>query len=277
MKFSLVMGTIGRVKEVERFLDSLSRQTCNAFELVLVDQNIDDRLDRAISRVDLSSRIRRIFSPPGLSKARNAGLRHVTGDIIGFPDDDCWYPDTLLQDLTQLFSDLKLSGVTGRSIDERGRPSGGRQDRRSGYIDRSNVWSRGISYTIFLRRSLCNQIGEFDQDLGVGAGTRYGAGEETDYLLRALQCGARINYDANLIVYHPNKDEDFSEQGLARAESYGQGMGRVLAKHSASLQSKATAVLKPIIGATAAYLTGNTSLARLRWMRAMGRFRGMRN
>ena len=44
MMFSLVLATKNRVNEVERFLRSLTTQTHENFELVLVDQNPDDRL-----------------------------------------------------------------------------------------------------------------------------------------------------------------------------------------------------------------------------------------
>ena len=54
----------------------------------------------------------------GLSRARNVGLKAVTGEIIAFPDDDCWYPDGLLQKVVAEFRDqTSLDGLTGRSED----------------------------------------------------------------------------------------------------------------------------------------------------------------
>ena len=44
MKFSLIMGTLGRVEEVGAFLASLQRQDHRDFELLIVDQNPDERL-----------------------------------------------------------------------------------------------------------------------------------------------------------------------------------------------------------------------------------------
>ena len=42
-------------------------------------------------------RLELVESARGLSRARNAGLRMIAGDIVSFPDDDCWYPPDLLQ------------------------------------------------------------------------------------------------------------------------------------------------------------------------------------
>ena len=46
VKFSLILATVDRVTELERFLERLDRQTFRDFELFVVDQNTDDRLVR---------------------------------------------------------------------------------------------------------------------------------------------------------------------------------------------------------------------------------------
>ena len=42
--FSLILATVDRTGEVERLLDSLDSQTHREFELIVVDQNKDERL-----------------------------------------------------------------------------------------------------------------------------------------------------------------------------------------------------------------------------------------
>src|SRR4051812_15522441 len=102
---SLILGTKGRTDELRRFLHSLSSQTSGRVELIIVDQNEDDRVHQVLRSVPVDIPTSIIQSKPGLSRARNIGLRHANGSIIGFPDDDCWYPPDLLGRVLKAFSD----------------------------------------------------------------------------------------------------------------------------------------------------------------------------
>jgi glycosyltransferase involved in cell wall biosynthesis len=89
MKVSLILATVNRVNELEIFLKSLSNQTYQKFELILVDQNMDARLNEIVNKYRSTCKIKHIQAERGLSKARNVGFHHITGDIVAFPDDDC--------------------------------------------------------------------------------------------------------------------------------------------------------------------------------------------
>ncbi|HCN4986280.1 TPA: glycosyltransferase, partial [Escherichia coli] len=93
-KFSLVLCTINNRKDIPKFIESLS---CNIHEkkfeveLIVIDQNtlsIADLFSDIAERVTL-----KYFKVDfkGLSRARNYALKHVSGDIVCFPDDDCIY------------------------------------------------------------------------------------------------------------------------------------------------------------------------------------------
>ncbi|BBL81899.1 glycosyltransferase family 2 protein [Thermus thermophilus] len=270
MRFSLVLATVGRTGELKNFLESLNAQTYRSFELIVVDQNDDDRLVPLIHSFQDHFPIIHLRSDKGLSRARNVGLRHASGDIIAFPDDDCLYPPNLLESVARWFNEHpEWYGLTGRVVDENGLPSGGRWDRKKGAVNRYNVWRRGISVTIFLRREVVTAVGPFDEDLGVGAGTPWGSGEETDYLIRALEAGFRIFYDPSGMVVHPNKHPD-----PLRAYVYGVGMGRVLRKHRYPLWFVFYQWLRPFGGALLSLSMGKVDKARYHWAVLRGRLLG---
>lgn len=275
MKFSLVMATIGRTAEVARLLASLDAQVYRNFELVVVDQNPDKRLAPLLARYADRFTVMQLRSQPGLSRARNVGLEKVSGDLVAFPDDDCWYLEDTLQRVCDLFrTHAEWGGIAGRSVDEQGRDAALHWGEKDGALDRFNVWRRAISYTIFLRRSIVEAVGMFDANLGVGAGTIYGSGEETDYLIRAIAAGARIHYAPDVTVHHPRPAMEINAYVLQRAYSYGCGMGRVLVKHRYPLWFRARALLRPLGGAMVS-LYRSVPQANFYWHRFAGRARGM--
>lgn len=73
-RFSLIVATVSRTNELRRLLESLTQQGFSDYEVILVDQNDDDRLrdimDEFAGRVPLF----RVSSPKGVSRARNNGI-----------------------------------------------------------------------------------------------------------------------------------------------------------------------------------------------------------
>ena len=113
---------------------------------------------------------------------------------------------------------------------------------------------KGISYAIFLRSLVSTAVGPFDEELGVGARTRFSSGEETDYLIRTVKLGFNIQYLPDLVVFHPNP-ELYNRNHRCKAFRYGVGMGRVLSKHNYSPFFTLYTVLRPFAGAVLSLLT----------------------
>jgi len=270
VKFSLVLATVGRTEELERFLVSLDAQTYRNFELIVVDQNEDDHVESILGPFRHRFPILHLRSPRGLSRARNEGLRHVSGDIVAFPDDDCLYPPDLLAKVARWFVEHPdWDGLTGRWVTPEGTPDGGKWHRVGGEINRYNVWHRATSVSIFLRRKVVDVLGFFDTNLGAGSGTPWGSAEETDYLIRAFQAGLRLYYDPDVIVFHPNKIPT-----PTRTYLYASGMGRVLRKHSYPLWFLAYYSLRNLGGALLGLLSGRWDRASVSWAALRGRIYG---
>ncbi len=271
--FDLVMATVDRSDELDRFLSSLDRQTHRRFRVVVVDQNEDDRVSGVLAGHDFD--VLHIHASRGLSRARNAALPHLTADLVAFPDDDCTYPDDLLERVARrLLADIGRDGLTGRAVAPDGRSS------RSWKTDPAtltveNLWNRAISFTIFLRRELLATIGPFDEELGLGAGTPWSSGEEIDLLIRAVRAGARIAYDPELTVQHEQAPHE--PDGL-RAIGYrdGASVGYLLGKHGYPVRVRSRMLVRPVGGALVAAAHADGAGARFQLATLRGRVAGLR-
>lgn len=243
MKFSLVVATKNRVHEVDRFLRSLTTQVTTqvgenqdvTFEVILVDQNPDDRLSHVVN----------LYSPlfplthlkqetPGTSRARNRGIGLATGDIIAFPDDDCLYPAGFLIQVTDFFE----AEPSWEGLAVRVRELAGDRDafdyclQESGQVDLMTGVRVGIGPALFFRSHLAKKV-TFDENMGPGA--IWVGGEDTDYLLRCLDRNAAIYYDFDLFVRHPRPHDIYTVRQLIRREfTYGRGCGYLMRKHHAT-------------------------------------------
>ncbi len=276
MRFSLVLATVNRDEELKRFLKSLKNQTHRNFELIVVDQNLDGRLDTILAAHADDFSIRHLKSAErGASKARNLGLKHVDGDLFAFPDDDCRYPPRLLENVARFFTEHEdMDGLAGRSVDEDGRTNMGRFDTQSGSISIENVWKRAISYTIFLRMEGIRGVW-FDEELGVGAGTPWGSGEETDYLLQLMERGTPLYYDSEMTVVHSSPAFPYSAKEIRKAHSYGLGWGRLARKYKLPLRLKGRWLIRPLGGSMLSAAGLRLPEARHRWNTFKGRLKGM--
>jgi GT2 family glycosyltransferase len=275
LSFDLVVATVDRTDQLGRLLDSLDGQSHGAFRVLLVDQNEDERLD-AVLRRRPTLKLLRLRAPRGLSRARNAGLERIAADLVAFPDDDCVFAPDLLARVAQRFADQPaLDGLTGRAVDNEGQstPSWGRE---AAVLTRENLWNRAISFTIFLRRSVVDRVGEFDERLGLGAEGPWSSGEETDYLVRALDAGARLEYDPSLVVLH--EDKVLSPRALQSvAARDGASIGYILRKHGYPARTVGRMLLRPLGGSLIALARRDPARARFHLSTLRGRVLGYRS
>jgi hypothetical protein len=183
---SLLVATRNRVAELDRLLGSLTGQSYRDFEVIVVDQNPDHRLVPVLHR-HAGLRIRRLPSEPGLSRARNAGLRVARGDILALPDDDCWYPEHLLAEIGAWFaSHPRFALLSGAVRTAENRPSGPRAPATPCACTPSNVWRCAVSTALFLRRSVPSAVGDFDEEIFLGSASAYQSGEETEFIFMSF-------------------------------------------------------------------------------------------
>jgi glycosyltransferase involved in cell wall biosynthesis len=235
LTFNLIIASLDRTNDLDRLFSSLKKQTYTNFKCIVIDQNLDDRLSSIIEKYIFSFPIIHLNSVIGLSRARNVGLKYLDGDIIAFPDDDCWYSDQLLEKIADLFREhSEWDGISGIVNSGSQAPSVYKWDQNKGAIRLTNVWKRGTSASLFLRHRIIDMVGQFDEDLGVGSGTIWGSAEDIDYIIRSIKEDAFIYYSPELVVFHPDHIPDYRRADLMKAYFYAAGMGRVLRKHNYS-------------------------------------------
>jgi glycosyltransferase involved in cell wall biosynthesis len=266
--FDLVVATVGRDEELGRLFESLRAQTHRDFRVIVVDQNVDDRITHLLDGHGLE--IVHVRAQPGLSHARNAALRLLEADVVAFPDDDCAYPVDLLERVaTRLAREADLDGLTGRAADATGRSSSSWNTDAAMLTD-DNLWNRAISFTIFLRRGVVERVGTFDEHLGLGSRAPWGSGEEIDYLIRAVRGGARIAYDPSLTVVHEVREDD-AKTGYRDGAS----VGYLLRKHGYPVRTRARMLVRPVGGGLVALGRGDGARARYYAATFRGRVRGL--
>jgi len=254
MQVSLIVATRGRIAELGALFASLREQGRDDLEIIVVDQNGDDRLLPVLAASGLAPLHLR-SDVHNANHARNLGLAHARGAIVGFPDDDCTLPAGVLNRVVAEFAaDPALAILTGPAASPAGGLGSGRWRTQAGAIDVENVWTSVIEFNLFVRRDIAAALGGFDTRLGPG--TRFGSAEGNDLVLRAIGAGHVARYDPALRIVHP--DKRLSDVARERAWRYGMGLGRALRRHAAPFATRLNFAIRPAGGVV-------LSLLRLRW------------
>ena len=116
-KVSIIVPVYNAEKYLERCINSLKSQTLEDIEIILVDDSSTDSSLEICNKMAMEdSRIKVIHKAnEGAGKARNAALRIVTGEYIGFLDSDDFVEidmfKTLYEKAVKYNSELVMSGV----------------------------------------------------------------------------------------------------------------------------------------------------------------------
>lgn len=269
---SLIVATVNRLDELDRLMVSLDSQTYRDFEVIVVDQNPDERVVPLLQRHPGLS-IRHLRSARGLSRARNTGLPFAKGKIIAFPDDDCWYPKDLLAIVNAWFDDhVEFDGLFSCLCDADNNPVGPRWPERGCLCTKQFILDRALSTCGFLRRQITDAIGAFDERMGLGADSQYQSGEETDYYLRPQKLGFRMWFEPSVRVHHPSLH---SPDRLRRSTySFARSSGYVMRAHGFTWWSLATRLTRSMGGALISLLKGDTGNVIIYLLRSAGLLRG---
>src|SRR5579859_453341 len=257
---SVVICTRDRPDTIVRAVESVMRQTYERFDILIVDQSRTEDTRRLIE--GLMARCTHLhylhLDQAGLSRAYNAGIRHTTGELLAFTDDDCVTPDGWLETLARRFAEqpdvallygqvmlppeLATTGTPGGTIPTLHIPRRQRLSLREGF----KVFGMGANFAA--RRAICEQIGGFDEILGGGGPLK--SSQDFDFAYRIYRAGSAILLDPEVVVYHYG----FRSQAEwpATLKAYGVGDGAFYFKHVRAGDLYATGLLARVLFVNAA-------------------------
>lgn len=205
MFFSLILGTINRPDCIKCCLESLRNQKYRDFEIIIIDQSDDNLTEKVLEDFrDLTIVYKRVEFK-GLSKARNEAIRHAKGDYFCLMDDDAFYYEDYLSNIEKHLKPNNKTIVTGYIWNTITRSNYANYNALS---DGKKLSHRQVirycpSATVSFSKEIISISGTFDEEFGVGA--KYGAGEETDFILRAMIHGYVVRYYSDVKAQHPHE------------------------------------------------------------------------
>ena len=238
---SVIICTYNRCESLAKTVEGLARMSMTPdlmWELIIVDNNSSDHTSETVKSLisrETALRLKYVFEPaPGLSHARNRGVRESQGTILAFLDDDVLVSCEWLTEVRSAFQQYDPVCVGGRVLlsEDSPRPSWwdkaydgpvGKFDRGTSVIvyQESDEKLIGIGANMMFKRVAFDRSGLFRTDLGKKE-NQFTMGEETDMVWRLRKQKERIIYYPNALVYHCPSAERFSKRYL-RQHFYGLG------------------------------------------------------
>lgn len=209
-KISVIIPAYNAECFIERALASVEGQTCQPFEVVVVDDGSTDRTHLCIREFAKVSKLNLVVAQQknqGSAAARNRGTSLSTGELLAFMDaDDIMYPQFLEIAVDGLnryphwsacFSDRDIVDQDGKllakDLENPVFRSIRKEDKDQGFVELVDValFSKMISgsvipMTILLRREVLEAAGGFDQSIRFH--------EDRLLLLEIIKQGGRFGY-----------------------------------------------------------------------------------
>jgi GT2 family glycosyltransferase len=227
---SIIVSTRDRPDSLAKCLPSLLALNYPCYEIIIVDNAPTTTATADFIQQAYSDEPRIIYvleKRPGLSFARNRGIKEAKGEILAFTDDDVIVDPYWLVQLVKAFSSAdKVACVTGLGLpfeletqaqawfEEFGGFNKGftrRDFDRTGCYDAHiplypfAAGRFGSGASMAFTAAFLSRINGFD--LALGAGTRTGGGEDLAAFFKVITSGYRLVYEPASLMYHSHRRE----------------------------------------------------------------------
>ena len=232
---TVVIATRNRGDSILRTLHSVFANTYPNFEILVVDQSLNDDTAKAVQPFLADPRFRYVRSDTkGLGVSHNLALEMVRTELVAITDDDCEVPPNWLSLLVESFArDERIGVIYGNVL-----PTD--YDYTKGYIplfigkeehlltsfNSDVVKGLGIGANMAIRRSAWQAVHGFDTSFGPGS--PLGNMEDRDIAVRILLAGYHVFFNPACSVLHYG----FRTNDVLRKQAYmdWRGVGSCYAK-----------------------------------------------
>ena len=226
---TVMICTRDRGASVAATLESVLANTYPNFEVLLVDQSVNQDTEDTIARFRQDPHFRYIrTATQGKARALNLGLAQAEGEIVVLTDDDCTVPPNWLDVLTAIFARYPQVAVAFCNVVP------GPHDSAAGFIPAyarqdsklvRAMWqkfnARGIGAGMAIRRDAILAMGGFDECLGPGS--VFLSCDDRDIPVRALLKGLWVYETPEAAVVHDGFRTWEQGKELSRRNWYGLG------------------------------------------------------
>jgi GT2 family glycosyltransferase len=245
---SVVMCTRNRPQGALRTLLGLLALDYERYEIVLVDNapNTDETMKLVTRELGGNPRVKYVREMrPGLSCARNRGVKEAKGDVVAFTDDDVHVDRWWLRGIARGFAQFDEVGCVTGLI-----PSASLENDVHLYFDKRVTWGSSCETRVFdmkthkdpsplypyspglfgtganfaMRKDVLQELDGFDEALG--AGSPCGGGEDVDIFVRTLLAGHKLVYEPSAIISHVHRTD--LDELRRQMFAYGSGMSASL-------------------------------------------------
>jgi GT2 family glycosyltransferase len=224
---TVAVCTRDRPDKLERLLGSLSRQTLQPLDVLVVDNAPSTDAIAEAMRARLHG-IRYVREPvPGLDFARNRALRETDAEVVAFVDDDAVVAEDWADAIVRVFEErASIGACTGKVDPFTMETEGARLFEASGGFGRGELrihlppgagsppagsrrplaaWAFGVGAGVSLavRRQVALALGGFDEALDMGAVLP--GGGDCDMLWRVLEAGHEVVYEPRVRAWHEHR------------------------------------------------------------------------
>lgn len=234
-KFDLVLITpFINDKNINNLLQSIDSNNIYKILIVIIDMS---NLELNFNELNFINNFQLVHikknSILSSSASRNVGLNYLFSNKIDFnylmfPDDDSTFDNSFWNEFLNINGENIVLNLLSTGTNEKYARYNKNNDE---LITKYDVDFIGCVRFLFTKK-LIIKLGYFDERMGIGA--KYGAGEDGDYLLRALNF-SRLVYKEKLFTFHPSASDKHDnltlKQLIVRYTNYGKGVMFLLCKH----------------------------------------------